>query len=87
MFLCCYVGRTHIYVNTMADEHLTDNTSTIIFKQINANVGCKAMCYRDCIKNIDQASTQHERNAEEGTHINGWDLIYICERNTKSTHH
>ena len=72
-FICtrcksCYVGRTHRHVNTRIEEHLTDSTSSI-FKHINANADCKAMCNRDSFEIIDQASTQYELNVKEGMHI------------------
>ena len=45
------------------------DTSSTIFKHINADVKCKTMFLHDSFTIIDEASTKYELNVKERIHI------------------
>ena len=65
----CYIGETHRHFLVRVHEHLNTDKNSAVYKHVNANRTCKALCNSDCFTILDKATTKYQLRIKEAIKI------------------
>ena len=79
----CYVGETSRHFSTRVHEHLYSDSSSHVYKHLQALESCRTSCNLDCFKILDSAHTKYQVKLKDSMYIK-WEKPDLNQQVKKS---